>query len=49
MDWLSPREPVIGDSKIESIISIVFAYYAFIGHTPGYTEVDVLYYQIEHR
>ena len=49
MDWFSPREPVFVDSEIESIMSIVFAYYRYIGQTPGYTEVDVMYYQISHR
>lgn len=30
-------------SAIESILSLVFAYFAFIGRYPGYTDIDVQY------
>jgi hypothetical protein len=43
MDWFKPVEAVIVDSQIESIMSLVFAYFAWIGQTPGYTDIDVLY------
>ena len=35
--------PVILSSHLESIYSLLFAYFAFLGETPGYTDLRVLY------
>ena len=43
MNWFLPQAPVVLGSHLESVISLVFAYFAFVQHYPSYTDIDVLY------